>query len=67
MDAYADRNPLQVEVFIYDADKVNLYIISLISENTVSEKKVFPHKGNANGREEFLELKVLYVGVRKNV
>ena len=38
----------------------------MISENTVSEKKVLPHKGNANGREEFLELKDLYEGVRKN-
>ena len=47
---YNNRTPLQGEVFTHDATKVHSYIICLISENNVAEKKVLPHKDNANGR-----------------
>ena len=39
LDDYANRTPLQGRVYTRDSAKVHLYIISLISENNISEQK----------------------------
>ena len=43
-----------------------MYIICLISENTVAGKKVFAHKDNTNGGWDFLDFKDFYEGVEEN-
>ena len=43
-------SPLTGRVFNADASKVHLYIIRLISENTVAEQKILPHKDADDGR-----------------
>ena len=53
-------------MFTHDAYKVHYNIIILISDNTVSEQKVFPNKDNENGREELLTLKDFYEGLGAN-
>ena len=63
---YSDRTPLQGRVFTHDSAKFHLYIIFLVSENTVAEQKVLPYKNNANGQEEFLSIKDFYEGVGGN-
>ena len=63
---YANINLLQGKVFNHDVSKVHSCIICLISENTIAEQKVFPHKDNANGREYLLDLKDFYEGVGAN-
>ena len=60
LDDYADRTLLQGRVFTHDAATVYLYTIRLISENTVDEQKVLLHKDNANGQEDFLDLRDFY-------
>ena len=66
LDDYADRTPLEGILCTHDAAKVHLYIICLISENTVSEQKVFPNKDDTNGGEDFLSIKDFYEGVGLN-
>ena len=66
LDDYYNRTLLQGRVFTHDASKFHLYIISLISENTVDEQKIFPYNDNVNVQEEFLALKDFYKGVGTN-
>ena len=66
LDNYIDRTLLTGRAFSYNASKLHSYIVQLISENSVSEKKIFPYKDSSDIRVNFMALKEYYEGVGAN-
>ena len=66
IDDYVDRISLTERVFNANESNVHSYIARLISENTVAEQKLLPHKDAANVCVYYFDLQELYEGLVAN-